>query len=161
MRLELTGVPQDHRECVADWIMSRVTTLMDRAAYDRDVGDEYHALTQEAAASEIHAIALQLRNPVPGRLPAATEQQQPRGRTIELDAQGDYIGKLKERMTREGITQSELATEMKLDPSQVSRWFNRKGMQPRLGSMKDIDRAMDALKRKKSAGRSTGVTSRR
>lgn len=61
---------------------------------------------------------------------------------------GDYMKELDERLQKYGISHRQLAKEMEVEESQVSRWFN-KPMTPSLKSIQRIEHAVAVLRTRK------------
>lgn len=67
----------------------------------------------------------------------------------------NYMEELRDRLQKYGITQGELAREMGINPTQLTRWFNTKSdttgkhMEPRLDNVRKIELALLAILRRK------------
>jgi transcriptional regulator with XRE-family HTH domain len=62
---------------------------------------------------------------------------------------GEYFDRLRKRMDKAGITQTELSVQSGIDDTQLSRWFNKRVKNPRLESVLALERAMEALTKRK------------
>lgn len=58
----------------------------------------------------------------------------------------DYTKDLKSRLKKAGISHGALARQAKIDPSQISRWFNSP-MQPSLANVQRLEKAFAKLAR--------------
>jgi predicted transcriptional regulator len=68
-----------------------------------------------------------------------------------------YLDDLEARMQKYGITRAELAREMDVVKSQISRMFNQR-MMPQMATLGKIERAMiELVKEKRRAARRVGA----
>lgn len=62
------------------------------------------------------------------------------------------MSELSRRLTELDISHNALARQMDIAPSQVSRWFNKEGMQPSMKSIARIEQAIfEIVKERKAA----------
>jgi transcriptional regulator with XRE-family HTH domain len=74
--------------------------------------------------------------------------------TVTISVGGSYTNELKKRLREHGISHNALARQMGVPPSQVSRWFNRPNMTPRMDSIAKIEKAIyEIVSREKSKKR--------
>src|SRR5688572_16209139 len=76
---------------------------------------------------------------------------------IIINPGGNYTADLDRRLKKYHISHNELAREMKVSPSQMSRWFN-KPMQPRLESIVKIEKAIVAIRARRAKERKKKAT---
>jgi predicted transcriptional regulator len=75
-------------------------------------------------------------------------------RNISFTITEDYTGDLKKRLAQYGISHGQLAREMGVQESQLSRWFN-KPVQPRLANIMKIESAVAAIRKRQEKERRT------
>jgi transcriptional regulator with XRE-family HTH domain len=68
-----------------------------------------------------------------------------------------YIDELKQRLEKYKIGRNELAREMGIAPTQISRWMNRKNddgtnMVPNMKNIEKIEMAIYAIRRRRRGG---------
>lgn len=73
-------------------------------------------------------------------------------RNISFTITDDYTGDLKKRLAQYGISHGQLAREMGVQESQISRWFN-KPVQPRLENVMKIEAAVAAIRKRQEKER--------
>lgn len=67
---------------------------------------------------------------------------------ILIDIGGDYKKDLRRRMREYGISQNQLAAELGIKPTHLSRMFNTE-IQPRLDTIRDIELAILAIRKRR------------
>ena len=69
---------------------------------------------------------------------------------MELPKSGeDYLKKLRRRLRRAGISYGELARELGLETTQVSRWMNLRVTDLRVSTINELEAAVAAIARRK------------
>lgn len=71
---------------------------------------------------------------------------------VPIDVGGNYTELLKERLQKYKISHGELAREVGVSPTQLSRWFN-KPIQPRLEAIAKIETAIIKIRKERSRQR--------